>query len=53
MKPMHSSSTIFALWFSFRVTHAGHASLTTQLFFKGDKYLDRDPWIKDLLNMAD
>lgn len=33
----------------FIVTHAGYASLTTQLFFEGDKYLDRDPWVKGSL----
>lgn len=33
----------------FIVTYPGYVPLITQLFFEGDKYLERDPWVKDSL----
>ncbi len=33
----------------YKVTHPGHAPLTTQLYFEGDPHLRNDPWAKKAL----
>jgi protocatechuate 3,4-dioxygenase beta subunit len=30
----------------FIIAHAGYVPLTTQVFFSGDQFLERDPWVK-------
>ena len=36
----------------FQVSCAGHRALVTQLYFAGDPYLSRDPWVESSLVMA-
>jgi protocatechuate 3,4-dioxygenase beta subunit len=33
------------------VTHAQYESLTTQIYFEGDKYNDWDPWLHESLTI--